>query len=283
MKSDAPYFSIVTPSLNSNQHIRACVGSLRTQIDVTLQHLIQDGLSDDGTAEWLKAQPDLDVRIEADQGMYDAIARGWARSRGQVIAWLNADEQYLPGTLLAVKELFESSPDVDVVYGDVIVINETGEPIAARRLTGLLSAKEIANSYLNVFSCTMFFRRRLLEAGALIFEQKYRYAADMDLVLRLLMSGVKFCHLPKYLALFKITGGNLSSHRRMREETGAIRRQFGGSNNPIGRRISLLPFYLRRFLNGAYRTESIDYLLATDDRPRHRQIHHTTVGWRYRT
>jgi len=74
------------------------------------------------------------LHVESDAGMYDAINRGLKRATGDICAYLNCDEQYLPGTLRRVADYFEQHPEVDVVFGDSIVVDSELEPLAYRRV-----------------------------------------------------------------------------------------------------------------------------------------------------
>ena len=106
LETSRPHFSIATPTRNDLDKLKRCIGSVRGQTSVRVEHLIQDAQSTDGTADWLAAEEGLDYRSEADHGMYDAINRAWGRARGQILAWLNSDEQYLPGALARVADFF---------------------------------------------------------------------------------------------------------------------------------------------------------------------------------
>ena len=92
-------FSIATPTRNALAKLRRCVGSVQGPFGPSCEQLVQDACSTDGTPEWLFRQPDLKAVSEPDAGMYDAINRAWGRAQGQILSWLNSDEQYLPGTL----------------------------------------------------------------------------------------------------------------------------------------------------------------------------------------
>ena len=128
-----PLFSVVTPCFNAVDVLPRCVGSIRGQKDVTVEHIIQDGFSKDQTAAWAARQPELIVHSEKDRGMYDAINKGWARSPGEILSWLNADEQYLPASLAHIAQVFRDNPDADIVYGNTIMVGPDGQPLAARR------------------------------------------------------------------------------------------------------------------------------------------------------
>lgn len=273
-------FSIATPTRNNLEKLKRCVGSIRGQQSVSKEHLIQDACSTDGTSEWLASQSGLAAVSERDEGMYDAINRAWARASGEVLSWLNSDEQYLPGTLARIDRIFLDYPEVDVISGNSIVVNATGQPIAFRREVPF-RRRYVANSFLNVMSCTLFFRRRLLDSGLLCFDTHYRYAGDMDLMLRLQQNGARMFHLPDYLSLFGIDGSNLSTHAGMAEETREIQLKYGGSGSPLVRQAWLTARRLERLWRGAYRSVSHEYRYALDEVPNYQSVTARGVGGRY--
>jgi glycosyltransferase involved in cell wall biosynthesis len=110
-------FSIITPSFRSSDWLKLCIPSVADQ-GVELEHIVQDSCSDDGTQEWLSRDERVKAFIEKDRGMYDAVNRGLSRASGDIMAYLNCDEQYLPGALSAVREYFEANPEVEVAFGD---------------------------------------------------------------------------------------------------------------------------------------------------------------------
>lgn len=273
-------FSIATPVLNGMPSIRRCVGSVRGQGDVAVQHIIQDGGSTDGTAEWLRTQPGLDTRNEPDAGIYDAINKAWAHAAGAVLSWLNADEQYLPGTLSTVARVFDERPDVDAVFGDMIAVAPTGEPLAARReipMRGLY----LRNRFLYAFSCTLFFRRSLLDRGDLSFDIRYRYAGDYDLMLRLVDAGLKIAHLPRYLALFGADGNNLCFTPQLAEEAEIIRVRHGAFQSKTARRAVALLRCAERLAAGCYRRDELAYDFALDEKPAYRRFERKLIGFRF--
>lgn len=275
-------FSVATATRNALPVLQRCVGSIRGQRGVEVEHLVQDACSSDGTPAWLADQSDLYGVSEADRGMYDAINRAWARSTGQILSWLNSDEQYLPGTLQLVADVFESNPDVDWVYGGYIVVDGAGAPIAARRDIRLNYAY-ISHGFLYAASCTLFFRRRLLDSGLLKFDDTLRYAADMDLVLRLLRAGAKWKRIDRYISLFGYDGGNLSCSPRMLEETELLRLRHGASTSALKRRAYWAGRAVERLATGCYLPARIRYDFATDAVPSYRSVGSQLVSFRYRT
>jgi len=273
-------FSVATPVFNGWPQIRRCVGSVRGQTGVAVRHIVQDGGSTDGGASWLRAQADLDFRCEPDAGMYDAISRCWARADGEVLSWLNADEQYLPGALATVARSFARHPQVQIVYGQSIIVTGEGEPLAARRDLPM-NHFLIRNTFLNVYSCALFFRRSLGDQGLLRFCPDYRCAGDMDLILRLLSHRVPALRLPDYLALFGVDGRNLGTAPRMVEETQAIQKEHGGFRQPWVRRAIQVIRWLLRLAAGHYRAQQVAFALALDDVPTYRHFDSVRLGSRF--
>ncbi len=258
------------------------MGSIKGQSDVKVEHLIQDACSTDGTDAWLSKQANLLWKSELDKGMYDAINRAWARSTGEIMSWLNADEQYLPGTLERVQQYFDDHPEVDFLFGDVLIVKPDGSLIAARREIRL-SRTYLLNGFLNAYSCTLFFRRRLFDDGLLKLDTQYRYAADLDLILRLINAKKCCVKLPFYLSAFAFDGNNLSVHPRMLSETLEIQKAHGRHAPEMLAKLTLAGRYIERFLTGSYRRVNIQYLFALDEVPTYRTINSKGVGGSYST
>jgi glycosyltransferase involved in cell wall biosynthesis len=241
---------------------------------------VQDAESSDGTPEWLASNVGPNAVSEADSGMYDAINRAWARSSGDFLSWLNSDEQYLPGTLAKVAKFFDSNPEVDVVFGDYIVADGLGRPVALRREIPFRRAYA-ANSFINTASCTLFFRRQLLEMNLLTLDHRFRYAADKDLILRLAAAGKEIRRIPDYLAIFGIDGTNLSTHPQMESEVESIRLANGALRIRPLRRLILVGRRIERMVSGGYRPETICYRYATNEVPNYIDCQATNLGGRY--
>jgi glycosyltransferase involved in cell wall biosynthesis len=201
-------FSVVTPSLNMLSYLKRCCASVADQEGVTVEHIVMDGGSIDGTIEWLKENKRVIGVVQKDKGMYDAINKGLSLAQGNIISYLSCDEQYLPGTLSFVKEFMEQNPEVDILFGDFLLVRPDGSLIAFRkghppRWFYILS------SYLYVPPCTMFIRRRAIDEG-FRFDERFKDVGDADFVIRVLRSGYRAVHVKRYLAVFTMTGKNRS-------------------------------------------------------------------------
>lgn len=200
--------SVITPSLNMLGYLERCVASVADQEGVRAEHLVMDGGSQDGTAEWLAARPWLVSEVRRDNGMYEAINRGFRRARGRILAHLNCDEQYLPGTLATAVRYFDKHPEVDVLFGDGLIVRPDGSLISYRKTVRPLWPVLLLPP-LYVPTPTTFFRRKLIDNGVL-YDDSYKDIADMVRIVRLVKHGYRLAHMRQYLSIFTITGKNRS-------------------------------------------------------------------------
>lgn len=273
-------FSIVTPSFEQSQWLRLCVASVADQ-GVEHEHIVQDAGSKDGTLGWLTTDARVRAFVEPDAGMYDAINRGLRRATGDVLSYLNCDEQYLPGALAAVAAYFEAHPEVDVAFGYTLIVDEAGEFLCQRKtLTPLPWHTQVA--HLTTLTAATFSRRRIVEAGHL-FNTEYRCAGDAEWMLRLMRAGVKFGVIGCNTSVFTHTGGNLSRTARMKEEMRRLAAQAPAPARRL-RWLVLLHHWLRRLVGGVYFQPAFTfaaYTLASPDRRVERHVARPTFWWKW--
>jgi len=201
---DAPTISLVTPSYNQGQFIERTIASVLGQGYPALEYAIQDGASTDGTAAVLDRYRDrlLECVSESDDGQADAINRGFSRTSGEIMGWLNSDDVLLPGALAAVGRHFARHPDTDVVYGHRALIDEQDRQIGAwvmpRHAGWTLDYADLIPQE------TMFWRRSAWEAAGGRLDASYHYALDWDLLLRFRDSGACFKRLPVMIGGFRL-------------------------------------------------------------------------------
>jgi glycosyltransferase involved in cell wall biosynthesis len=210
---------------------------------------VVDGGSTDGTVAWLQRQPVLSWISEKDQGMYDALNKGWQRARGRVLAHLNGDEQYLPGALRSVMRGLEEHPEADIVFGDMLVVRADGS-LAAYRKSYPLRWPYVLASHLYVPTCATFWRRRVADQG-FRFDPSARARGDADFAVRVLRSGARAVHLPQYLAAFALTGRNLGDSPAAAEERARARREAPPCVR-YGRPVLNAARWIEKLAHGAY-------------------------------
>lgn len=192
--------SIITPSYQQARFIERTLNSVARQGGV--EHIVMDGGSTDGTVEILERWKDrVTFTVAPDDGQTAAINAGIARSRGEILAYLNSDDVYYDGAVAAALEAFESDPSVDVVYGDADFI-DADDRILDRYPTEEWSLDRLKQL---CFLCqpAVFFRRRVIEeAGP--FDARLHYCMDYEYWLRLALRGVRFRHIPVRLAASRV-------------------------------------------------------------------------------
>jgi glycosyltransferase involved in cell wall biosynthesis len=122
-----PYFSVITPSFNQGEWIEGCIRSVLAQGTDDFEHIVYDNCSTDQTLEILRRYPHIRFVSEPDRGQAHALNKALAAATGEIICWLNADDQYPPGTFEKVRREF-ARPEVDVIYGDAQEIFFDGRP-----------------------------------------------------------------------------------------------------------------------------------------------------------
>jgi len=201
---DKPKVSIVTPSFKQAEYIGRTIDSVLGQEYSNLEYFVQDGGSDDGTTEvLLQYESQLSGwKSEPDSGQSQAINRGFSQTSGEIMAWLNSDDLLMPGAIQTVVDYFLKHPDVDVVYGDRLMIDENELEIGRWILPGHDSnALEWADY---IPQETMFWRRGIWEKAGAEIDESFRFAMDWDLLIRFHKAGAKFAHIPRFLGAFRI-------------------------------------------------------------------------------
>jgi glycosyltransferase involved in cell wall biosynthesis len=202
--SPAPTISIVTPSFAQGRFLERTLYSVLGQDYPALEYFVQDGGSTDETLETLRH---YDGQLtgwasEPDDGQADAINRAFGHTTGELMGWLNSDDILLPGALAYVARYFSAHPEVDVVYGNRIMIDENDGQIGAWILPrhddhALTFADFIPQE-------TLFWRRSIWEAAGGRVDPTFGYALDWDLLLRFREAGATMVRLPRFLGAFRV-------------------------------------------------------------------------------
>lgn len=202
--SNYPKVSIVTPSFAQGRYIEKTIRSILDQGYPNLEYFVQDGGSTDETIAVLKR---YDQQLSGwvskmDGGQSHAINRGFYRTSGEIMGWLNSDDLLLPGALACVVDYFNRHPDVDVVYGNRLLIDESDMEIG-RWLMPCHDSKVL--SWVDyVPQETLFWRRRIWEKAGGQIDESFRFAMDWDLLVRFREAGARIAHIPRFLGAFRI-------------------------------------------------------------------------------
>jgi glycosyltransferase involved in cell wall biosynthesis len=227
-----------------------------------VEHIVQDSCSDDGTQDWLAKDKRVKAYIEKDQGMYDAVNRGMRRASGEVFAYLNCDEQYLPGALKAVARHFEQHPEAEVVFGDGIVVAPDGSYLCSRRSLLPRWAHTLVSGNLATMSCAAFFRRKVVVERGLYFDTKFRDLGDAHWIQALVEQAVPMSLLNDFTSVFTDTGDNMNLKPNAQRER---RDRFNSA--PAWARVMwrgvIVQHRLRKLMAGHYSQKPFEYAAYT--------------------
>jgi glycosyltransferase involved in cell wall biosynthesis len=275
-------FSIVTPSYRNSEWLKLCIASVSDQEGVEHEHIVQDACSDDGTEQWLPHDSRVRAYIEKDSGMYDAVNRGIRRSNGELVAYLNCDEQYLPGALKKVHDCFEAHPAVDIVISHFVVVDGQGEYICHRYAMPPRWAQ--AWDRFSISTCALFFRRNLFTERGMWFDTHWRDVADTSWVLSACQQKLTWQVMREFTSAFADTGENMNlKPNALREKAELLRMR------PTWVKL-LAPFirtqYRMEFLrSGVFQQGPFDYSIYTRTSPDSRKAIHVpspTAMWKGR-
>ncbi|MGI5869504.1 MAG: hypothetical protein ACOX9C_08705 [Kiritimatiellia bacterium] len=240
--------------LNSRSTFKACAASVKAECEtIPGIHFVRESVASTTPCDDIARACGCDYVCAIDTGMYDAVGHGLdaAVAAGcDILAWLNADEQYQPGAFNAVAAAFEADPELDLVFGDYLILGADGRLLAARReIPPRLFYLRHGVNYL--LSCTVFFRAGFWRRfGG--FDPAYSLVADKKFYFRALESGAKVRHLPAFLGVYGSTGHNISLLPAAAEEQRRLRDEIGASPHPALRRCVRALRGAEKLLRGCY-------------------------------
>ncbi len=210
-------FSVITPSFNQAQflpdNLRSVAG--QTGARITVEHILVDPGSTDGSTELARAAKHAILIHEPDRGQSHGITKGFERCTGEIMTWLNSDDFYpTPRTLEIVASVFASNPGADIVYGNVNYVGEAGEFLRK----GFVHSKSetLLNSFhqqVGIIQPGVFMRRRVFEklGGP---SEDYNYCMDYEYWVRMASAGFKWVFTPDVLAHHRWWDGMKTSSGR---------------------------------------------------------------------
>jgi len=260
-------FSIVTPSFRNSDWLKLCVASVADQQGVALEHIVQDSCSDDGTQDWLPRDPRVKAFIEKDGGMYDAVNRGYRRATGDILAYLNCDEQYLPGALKTVHDFFEANPKIEVALAGTIVTDGGGKYVCHRH-SMVPSPRHVWHRF-SALTSSIFIRRKVIAGRGIFFDTRWRDLGDFHWVLALMKNKVPMAVCDSFTSTFADTGENMNL------KPNAIREKAETDKMIPGWLRVLKPVWighhrLRRVVAGHFRLKPTAYSIYTLQSPERR-------------
>jgi len=213
--------TIVTASYNYADYIGEMLDSVVAQEGVCYEHLIFDAGSTDGTLDVIKQYDHVNLTVEGDNGMSDAINKGFRAAKGKWVIWLNTDDRLKPGALSKFIEFAATKPDADVIYGAWDFIDKKGDYIRTMKVFPFQKTMlSMLGCYIGSTSC--FYRKATTIDEGHVLNERFMYVMDGEYYNRLAHLGKKFQHYNQVLADFRMHGSNLSQKHLKTEEIGGL-------------------------------------------------------------
>jgi glycosyltransferase involved in cell wall biosynthesis len=275
-------FSIVTPSFRNSRWLKLCIASVADQQGVSFEHIVQDSCSDDGTQDWLPHDRRVRPYIEKDTGMYDAVNRGYQRAGGDILAYLNCDEQYLPGALKTVHDFFAARPEVEMVLAGTIVVDGAGHYMCHRH--SLVPHPCHRWFRFSILTSSVFLRRRVIHERGIVFDTRWRDLGDYHWFMALMKQRVPMAVCDQFTSVFADTGENMNlKPNAIREqiETLALAPTWVRALKPVW----VVHHRLRRLAAGHFSLKPTSYSIYTFNSPDRRvtiDVPEPTAIWRNR-
>ena len=200
-----PLVSIVTPSFNQAQFIEETLDSILNQSYQNIELIVMDGGSTDDTVDILKNYNDPRLRWESkpDKGQSDAINQGMQKTSGEILAYLNSDDVYLPGTLKFVVEYFLAHPDTDALLGSCYIIDGQSQRLTTNYKIKPITLRDMFKKRVIFPQQSTFWRRRVMDTIGL-FDESLHYRMDYDYWIRMMIAGFQFGYTDNFLALYRV-------------------------------------------------------------------------------
>jgi glycosyltransferase involved in cell wall biosynthesis len=181
-----PKISIVTPSFNQGQYLEETILSVLGQEYPNLEYIIIDGGSTDNSVEIIKKyEKQLAFWCsEKDNGMYDAIQKGFAKSTGEIMGWINSDDRYHAKSFFVLAQVFNSFPEVEWLQGNPTSIDEQGRIVSAFSSRKWSKYNFLRRDYKYIQQESTFWKRSLWEKAGSRLNTALKYAGDFELWLR---------------------------------------------------------------------------------------------------
>lgn len=269
-----PRLTIVTPSYMQAQYLEKTIRSVLLQGYPALEYFVMDGGSTDGSAEIIrKYEPWLaGWRCEKDCGQVDAILAGWERATGDVVAWINSDDWYVPGALLAVGRHFQEHPAEQWISGAVEDYTEDERFVKRHAAASATAAECLGRRAFSYQQPGMFWRRELVQRLGWL-DRSLHYSFDYDLWIRCHAAGATLAPIDQTVAGFRRHAASKTMTRQhlfVREDWEVFRRYASALPLAEARQAEqwlrayeadLLPNIVYAFLAQGRRAEAVRHLL----------------------
>ncbi len=231
----SPLVSVVTPSYNQARYIESTMLSVLNQDYDSIEYIIIDGGSSDGTKEILKRYAhSLAYWVsEPDNGQTHAINKGLQKAKGEILAYLNSDDVYWTNNVIGrVVTLFNQNPSVDFVYGDSCILNAENKYVRPIRHPGFDKQRLFSDARYFISQPSVFFRKRVIDNIGL-FDESFHFKMDREFYIRAVKSSA-FLYCPELFSGFRTHAeakSNPNNARLCRNEWHRIQAKHGIPRN----------------------------------------------------
>lgn len=205
-------FSIVTISYNQSKFLKDCIDSIIFQDYDNIEYIIVDAGSIDGSRDLIRSYGDkLYTIFEHDSGPADGLNKGFSKATGDILGFINSDDILLPEALKFVSDYFTNNPDIDVVYGHSLIIDQNGT-IIRKGYSDRFSMGLIAYNSCVIMQPSTFFRSSVFrKTNGFNVNNKTNW--DGELFIDMYIAGAKFIHVNKFLSCYRLHPTSITSSR----------------------------------------------------------------------
>lgn len=225
MKQEGPVLSVITVVYNNVDHIERTLLSVLNQTYPHIEYIVIDGASADGTLQVIEKYKDRIAKLisEPDKGIYDAMNKGLSVATGNYVLFMNSgDEIYATDT---VTNVFASSDNADIYYGETEMINDKGESLGQRRHKAPENFTWRSFKFgMSVSHQAIYIKRTLVEA----YDPQYQLSADIDWIIRAAKKAKVIVNVNQYVAKYLVGGMSKAKHRQSLQERFAIMKRYYG-------------------------------------------------------
>lgn len=210
--------SVVTISYNQKKYVEATIDSVLMQADVNFEYIIIDPGSSDGSIDVINKYKDKvdKIIIEPDFGPSDGLNKGLNFASGDIFCYINSDDLLLPGALSRVKKLFEDNPDIDIIYGDGIIIDENGKK-KRECYSDVFDIKAAAYGASIVIQPSTFFRMSIFRKNVK-FNINNKSNWDGELFIDAVLAGAKIKNDKHLYSAYRVHGDGITGSGRLAEK-----------------------------------------------------------------
>ena len=251
MRANFPKISVVTVSFNQAAYLEQTIRSVLDQQYPNLEYIIIDGGSNDGSVDIIKKYAEhLTYWIsEKDDGMYHALQKGFEKSTGEIMCWINSDDKFHQGAFKNIANIFTAFPEIEWITGMATIFNETGETVYVKpfRKWSLLDILTVADDHIQQEST--FWKRSLWVRSGSSMNLDYKLAGDFELWMRFFESS-ELISIRTILGGFRIRNTNQLSFDRAEEYSVEVEkilaRSFQKRNPEVRKQINYWRMYKRK-------------------------------------